>query len=69
MRLWSEHLKRSGDVYGGCLLKTINTGQRHKGPEQGPLEQGTTFLLLLVGDGHDPLLDDGGIGLDVLGSR
>ena len=49
----------------GRLLGTVDASHRYGGLEQGSLNQDATLLQLLVGDGHNPLLDNGGLGFDV----
>ena len=56
---------QAGDVRGGRLLGAVDASHCHGGLEQGPLEQDAALLQLLVGDGHDALLDGGG-GLNVV---
>ena len=57
------------DVQEGRLSGTVNTVHRYGRLEQGLLEQDTALLRHLVGGGHNPLPDDGGIGLSVHGSH
>ena len=58
-----------GNVRESLILGTVDVGNCYGGLEQGLLEQGAVLLQLLVGDGHNPLLDNGGLGLYVCGSR
>ena len=59
-----EHIQQVGDVHGNWLLGTVTVGHRHEELEQSPLEQDAALLQLLVGDGHEPILDGAG-GLDL----
>ena len=52
-------------VCGGWLLGRVDVGHHHGGLEQGPLVRDAALLQLLLGKGHDLLLDGDG-GFDVV---